>query len=536
MSLVELLKNLTPTITSGLIALWNYLTRFRMAVFAVALGLILAPLVWQYYSSYFVKQIVILVGPPGSSSARTGERLLSELRETQSQSGVHYQGTLQVTEGFEEIRRLVGQDSTGALIGFALDTRISAGNVSSLLPLEYDYLHVLCSQRWLKAHLPQHDRLLPVRLSTILDQIKQELSTSTESSPNSQALGRMFLGPADGATRLIADLLLENHELQPAIMANPYIDNWVEARTALLTGDVDLVFYCGPRNARTIQDIAEDHSAVLVSLEGIEGALADTTTFALADAEFPPGTYLASGIVSQTAITSGDFPFCPPKIKTVTARRLLVCSSAMSTEDAYTIAQAASERLSEDGEFIGQWEVIPPGTGVGKDRTKVELEAHPGAKLFSSRKPLEAWWQFRSWSMEFRSLFYWSLFLASSFFWKPISKSGDNVTVSKPSESSVTTVTGSQSDSKHRDSQYDPLKKAIDRLAVTASTRTGISDQDLAFRFQHLQSKIFEEECSGLLTQEQAADLETRLDEIRQRTIEPATAADVVTKDATVMD
>jgi hypothetical protein len=368
MSLSNMLPTVWPVFTDGWRRGWNWCRSHGQSLaiaFSCGLALWLALIVYQ---SSFHKELVILAGPAGSSSWRSADRIASELRNTPRIPGVNYVVRVEATNGLEEIAGRITSDRQGEVIGFSQNRLNPPDRMSMLLPLDYDYLHILCRARFLIESAPGLD---VKNFGALLPSIEP---------------GKVFAGPPGSGTRVLAERILARYgrdEAELQELLHPAIDDWLEARAALKSGRVDLVFYSGPIGATTIEDIAvKDKSAVLIGLEDIQSALMRHENYSYRPVKFPLNAYSAEpwdfapgGFAAQVKLQ-----FCPAELKTIAARRLLVCSSDMPPDDAFLIAKAAQSALASDGNIIGDWKAAPPDVlAVAPPEDSLGVTAHPGA-------------------------------------------------------------------------------------------------------------------------------------------------------------
>src|SRR5258708_919951 len=276
----EFLDSLLPVISRG----WHRTSRFVRSYWRPALLLVLCFLfVWLALESYkqsYRKDLVILTGPAGSTSWRAASGIADTLRQTERIPGVPYRVRVESMDGSDETIERIRGDSEGQIIGFAQSRTEGAEGIKTLLPLDFDYLHILCRTGFLAENFGfpvphQFDKAFP------------------QLSP-----GHVFAGPPGGGWRLLAERLFARfgkHPRQLGDYLNPAISDWFQAQAALRSGTLDVVFFTGPLGSTTVQDIADkDKSAVLLGIDDVQTALIEHESFALWPVSFPENAYSAA--------------------------------------------------------------------------------------------------------------------------------------------------------------------------------------------------------------------------------------------------
>lgn len=389
------------------------LCRYRWWVIGCLLLFVIAPPSFDYYRAHYLEQeIVILVGAPGSSSERLGERLKNSLTEVTNQFGWTYRVRTEPTNGFEEIRRRLQTDVKGKLVGFQIDSRANTHDLRILYPMDFDYLHVLCNKRFLERHPGD----APTKVQN-MDRVLLEMRSLFRSDQR-QAAGRVFLGSPDGATRGLATRLFQLYGLDADLFSHPAIDDWNAARVGLLTDELDLVFFLGPKDGTTVTSIARDGSAVLLDLGALRGSLIDKSEYSLWDGHFPANSYSAVGInwqpkdeAARNALAIGfqptdrpdrglaDLQFCPGEMKTIVARRLICSSNTLSDYDAWTVMRVADRTFRDSGSGgVGNWSSSPPPAVSGPMDGNFGIKLHQATRIFRENLQPKLWWNPINWS------------------------------------------------------------------------------------------------------------------------------------------
>jgi hypothetical protein len=369
---------------------------YRWWLVGIAAGCLILPPVVEYYRGKLGREIVVLSGPPGSSGANLAERLKNELEQVENEYRVPYRVKLIPTHGAEEIARLLAEDATGRTVGFQFDSFADTDRLRTVYPMDYDFLHVLGRAEFVRKHWPE-------TAATVRD-LDAFLQVFTKTVRESQARGdvptavrRVFPGPSDSACRIFAAQALKLYGLDVDEVSHHGVHDWKQAQVALQKGDVDLVFFLGPKNADMIAGIAADETAVLLDLKDVAAAMIDKTTYSTWPGAFPPNSYRGETLAVQAAAVT-PIAFCPGLTQTVATRRLLACHANMSDNDAYAVMIAADRAFGGDGPAAGMWDSPPPATVSQPLRTGFGIAKHGVADLFLNNRRPAAWWWPTTWS------------------------------------------------------------------------------------------------------------------------------------------
>lgn len=118
-------------------------------------------------------------------------------------------------------------------------------------------------------------------------------------------------------------------------------------------------------NDEDIRKIARDDTCILLGLNGERDAIVQENRSLIA-VDFEPNSY-ASGA------------FCADKQESIGARRVLICSSEMSPQDAYVAGLCSAEALRNRVPDI-EWGTSPSGAEKTRD-APLRFRLHPGADL-----------------------------------------------------------------------------------------------------------------------------------------------------------
>ncbi|MFN0051651.1 MAG: hypothetical protein ACKV0T_05640 [Planctomycetales bacterium] len=336
--------------------------------------------------------VVVYVGPPDSSSARAGLEVVSELRNTESPAGVRYRARVEYTNGFDDVRQRLQTSNDTIAIGFLseLESRQTDGEdqrraLSVLLPLDWDYLHVMCSVDFLRS-IERRAGKVPKNLSEILGYLERPQ--------------RIFLGPPGSNSVKLAELILKQYDVSPTVHQALGINDWSGMRQGFRERKIDLAFYCGPLGSKTVFNVADDETAALVGVGPITKALRLTQNIAIAPANLPEN--LARAVVAPPAQDSSlpadhsgettpetPIPFCRPDLETISVRRFLVCSSTLSTDDAYVMARAGRKALEQD--YPIDLKLSDPPFVRDVQAPASQLRLHAGTALLRDQQSLTMW-------------------------------------------------------------------------------------------------------------------------------------------------
>jgi hypothetical protein len=368
---------------------------------------------WEMVRDYRRREIVFLASNPGSPSAQDAKLIERQLEKPASGFGgpfrslfdQPYNVTVEGTSGYEDNRRRISRDQTGDVVGFAYDGFGDSENVTTIIPLDKRYLHILCRKEFIakvnarevkEPPSPEVDSDLEVPIA------KSEANAGKETSSTEMGAdlaveagisfgklrkrlgkdpykllkaGRVRVGPDGSATYLCAKTVLEHFGLDAEKLNCTWVETTDDTRAALNRGDIDLAFVSSKFNSSKVREIASDGKCVLIGLDDDRDAIRQDHP-ELVPVEFQKNSYL-----------SGDF--CPKELKTIGARRVLVCSNHMSERDAYMVgmstAQAFRDRMPEI-----EWRNTPPGVEEVQS-TPLRFRLHPGAELIRYDRQPSGW-------------------------------------------------------------------------------------------------------------------------------------------------
>lgn len=496
---------------------------FRLLVLVVILLVIWNG--WTWFREYSTSEISFLMGKRNSPSESDAQLIEDEIGNENAYSGRTIL-ELVSTRGYEDNRQLVDADATGKVAGFAYDGFEESKNVTTVLPLDKRYLHILCRKDFvervlaeseedrtpggtLAGRLPETWRnaigtfgslaapFLPAGPADTAGRTEplwqgrvslRELYSRMGSNVYSKLRpGRVFLGVEGSVTRQTAETVLKHFNLDPGKLQCNGVANGREMRAALNNGSIDMAFSSGPFNATTIRDIARDGNCVLVGLDGDRDAIIQNHP-GLLPVEFEANCYVSG-------------KFCPDKLQTVGARRVLICSRSMSEQDAYLLGTMAAEALRYKIPEI-EWQNLPPGARelLG---TPLRYQLHPGAELIRKNQEPSRWPQGTSVILVVLGV---SLLTELIRWLNSLFKAGEETPESDEKEKPEKPVS-----QKEPEDQYQALKKDLDEriaeLERAPGRLTKRSYESWDRRIAELRERVLSGNREGALTREQTHTL-----------------------------
>jgi hypothetical protein len=389
----SLLASAWPTLVDWSQSAWRWGQRNARVVLFVLAAASFAYIALFIYQSKFNEEIVILTAARGTSSWRSVDRVVEKLSKVDRVPGVKYTVRAEVTRGAEEISERVRGDRKGNVIAYYQNEAEPPHGMQYLVPLDYDYLHILCRPELLPRELPPKGSAY--RLCDVLEKLHYP---------------RVFAGPPGSETRQLAERLFDRYDKGLEGLLNPAIQDWVQAESALDAKELDLIFFMGPFPSDTVQSFASGKNAVLLGIDDVQDALSRHEGESLLPVNLPKNAYsaaewsvtmpVAAAAASGTASEMADefkVQFCARPLATVATRRLIVCSQAMRRADGERIAAAVQSALASDSPQIGERDARPHGLAAFPEEYRL-LDAHPGALLTRGQKPPSEFWNPMSWS------------------------------------------------------------------------------------------------------------------------------------------
>ena len=378
---------------------WALVIKWPIAIaLAIAVIALLFNVYEALYRSYVAlneKQFTVYVGPPGSSSNYTAPHVKSAVEKVSAAPGTHFHSVVRSLGSTTDVADQVLADTDGQSIGVTFDRSKDADGIATLLPLDWEYLHILVNVKFL-------DRICNPKLETN----SKKIARTEWPSKFSEVVGKLNYGRVycDGGSTDIAAELIERSwaadRKDLSYFLSPKISNLDAANAALREDQLDVVFFSGRLGATTIKNIAQYHTAILLGLDDQAESLKRDCDATLVVTEFPENSY-SVGPFRVEGLLPIDFQFCGKLLKTVATRRLIIASKHMSMNDAYLISSALSENLSQgDGLFGNTWKQASPDNSLSASGANAPLgiTPHPGAIAALEGVTISTFWDPSTWS------------------------------------------------------------------------------------------------------------------------------------------
>ncbi|MGD9635213.1 MAG: TAXI family TRAP transporter solute-binding subunit [Pirellulales bacterium] len=352
---------------------------------------------YDYFSKYRDHQIQFLLGPRGGDGANQSQYLKQEFKE-KSFLGPNYSVSTSNTNGYLDIYRQISVDRDGTLVGFTMDgyEEGPSDSVRTILPLDWEYLHFV----WRPNVVQNKNQPIPsnkagtspasstatvtkvdgpMQLSEWAARVRGDMGkTSSGDSPKQY---RIYLGPVDSGTRLVAQAVLRRVRIDPKDVEAIGIADFQEMLVKLHQGEINGAFYLGPCGANAIEEACKDEDCILVSIdEEITKSLSGAYPF-LQESKLPAHLYSS---IKNDAQSQGD-------VTTLATRRVLVASTAMPAVDAYHIAQHVQEVFSKHVAFPVDSEQKFAGPNLTSEVTTLRYKPHAGAAVDPARPAPPTW-------------------------------------------------------------------------------------------------------------------------------------------------
>jgi hypothetical protein len=405
------IPSLIEALYGALQSLWRLIHRHGQRAFNLATLALVFAVLWGGWFSLGQQQVVLFVGPPGSSTARIGQDLVERFAATRNANGVNYRVSLEPTAGTFSIRERMGLESTRIPLGFIEDGQANgphSNTLRALLPMDWDYLFVLCRRGWLK------DNSI-TQVQTLLN-IIPKLATSRS--------GRIFIGPEKSGTAEMARLVLDKFADVREEQFSKGIGDWREMRMALKADEIDLAFYSGPLGAETLAEAANDGKCVLLGLGPITAAIEQETGAKYLASQLPPNLALAEappapapasrpaaspdagGRLAELPASeaAAHIPFCQPGLQTIASRRVLACPVTLAAGDAYPLGMAATELLRNKGYEINLRADDLPYGSTRAGGISLRMQPHEALVLMQKKSAPFVWRQVTTWPSWLQSI------------------------------------------------------------------------------------------------------------------------------------
>ena len=391
------IPSLIEALYGALQSLWRLIYRNSQRAFNLLTLALAFAVLWGGWFSLGQQQLVLFVGPPGSTTARIGQDMVERFAATRNANGVNYRVSLEPTAGTFSIRERMGLESSRIPLGFIEDgqeTGPQTNTLRALLPMDWDYLFIVCRRGWLK------DNSI-TQAKTLFD-IVPKLAKSRS--------GRIFIGPEKSGTAEMARVVMKKFEGIRDEQYSKGIGDWREMRMALKADEIDLAFYSGPIGSETLSELASDGNCLLLGLGPITEAIEQETGAKYLAAQLPPNQEIAqipfAPAPADPGLQEAEFPaaedalrlpFCQAGLDTIASRRVLACPAALSAGDAYQLGNAALELLRIKGYEINlKADDLPYGSGR-KGGISLRMQPHEALSLMRQGVAPFVWRQVTTW-------------------------------------------------------------------------------------------------------------------------------------------
>lgn len=359
-------------------------------LFLVVLSLMVVTLFYlQIRTATPPEQFILFTGPAGGGGEKLGKILSEKLRPpgfwSLNQRNVEL--VIKATEGYEDNRQRIQDDTTGRQIAFAHDGFNPHRNVRVLLPLQESYTHIIVNQGFLKAardlpvgnggsrpapaaSLPNGSAGRPWYFEDLKPVLAANGRPGSDENPayaefEKWAKNKVFLGPELSGTRQVAKLILEHHGIPVDRLDCEADYNWNEMVSALIRGDIQMAFITTEPGNRAVRRLAGRGGFALLGLRDTEGLCQANSHVAV--------RYFKKYVYGASQNAAG---FCPAKTPTIATRRVLVCSSHMENADAYWLAQRLTEALRSEIPVISWETAFEPKP----EQRPLTYHIHPGVE------------------------------------------------------------------------------------------------------------------------------------------------------------
>lgn len=379
-------------------ALLIWARRHAQLLINLATVLIAATMAAQLWFRSGSIDLVIFVGSPGSSAALLDAQLAKEIMTTHDTRGAYYQVTLESVPDGVSIRERMFGETRRTPLGIVDDGLQGRSDLRALVPLEWDYLYVICHRDLLRAaatnkRTKESDPIDEGEVTTLSDVIP----TINEDASKY----KVVMGPSTSTANRMATMALRKLKQVNDSQLFPGVSDWEAVRLGLLTGAIHLVFYSGPLGADFIKNVANDEECVLLGLGGMTDAIEYETGHQVYAAELPADVGLAKlhKSVNDDKNTEAPVAFCRENTRTIACRRVLACPVSLGATDAYLLAQAAISALINHEYDVNVTASDPPYPHKARPSTPIYLRMppHPALQLLQNSKGPFIWRRLDTW-------------------------------------------------------------------------------------------------------------------------------------------
>ncbi len=288
---------------------------------------------------FFRGEFELVSGPSDSTGGYYSEQIISDYKELKDKGTSPFSRIKYISQtpssGFLDSFQQVASDESGKVFGFAQDGFVSAGkevdDVRILLPLEKNYLFVLCNKEYIDRLNSECGCNDPSFLETVFDSIDSDGADETPPTPDDvpaekqkligaatadkinvksvpcdvfdeRPMGlfefayfvkflieehsnrvaalkpKIYVGPEESGTKQLADSLLEHYGMTESCCKKiipTQEEGFRDLVNKLNSGEADLAFFVGSRDDEKIKKLARERKTFLLSLgNDVEGIVA----------------------------------------------------------------------------------------------------------------------------------------------------------------------------------------------------------------------------------------------------------------------
>ena len=176
---------------------WRFARRNSLVLLGSAGLVALVTLGWSAFQSSMTRDIIILGGPAGGTGESEARRVADYLQEASSKTvfGRHYQVRVENTGGYTANFQRIESNGSGNVIGFGHDGFEDGTRVRELLPVDKQYLHVICRRDFYAPAVGKNASELTLDKPPTLTDIQATLETCAAKRQHN-----VFLGPLGSGT------------------------------------------------------------------------------------------------------------------------------------------------------------------------------------------------------------------------------------------------------------------------------------------------------------------------------------------------
>ena len=345
---------------------------FRQIKWIIVLALIsgVGYIIWDgFLQKQHTRKVIIYTGSMDgqSQSQEYGRIIQAHFEKTPTWTLVRYDVELRSSAGLAENRRRVEESNPNErVIGFDQDGFVnpkSPTRVQTLVPLSEMFLHVIANKE-IAGKDPISLRQLIGKKTNAKTEAEKPQSPKVDTPDPTVVRGfRCYLGLKGSGTRLIAETVIRNLNLEPAKVDVGDYMGWDQAFELLKRKEIDVVFQGDDIDTKKVR---ADDKFILIGLDQIPGLVASNPNSGLRLNKIPSGTY-----------PSENNGFNPHAVETVSVQRLITCTGSLTEFDAFHLAEGI-------GDCLPQLDIRNRYNRTLKtaDSDPLLVQIHPGANDF----------------------------------------------------------------------------------------------------------------------------------------------------------